>query len=279
MATMRTKPLPRRVAGVAMASCRRFAWGRTLSQGVRLRRPWRYLAWALLRPSVAQRYEVRATGVQVLLRHDTSDISTFDEVFCSSVYEPPDAIACALQGLGRPLRILDLGANVGLFSAFAIGRWPGAHITAFEPDPDNLGSLRAIAALNRARGRIEIVDAAAGATAGTARFVPGLAAESHMAHPDEDRPSIDVDVLDVLEHIAGADLVKIDIEGGEWALLGDARMALAGTRAIVLEHHGRHSPGGDARSAARRLLSTAGYEVLDRGPAVDNVGMLWAWRA
>lgn len=278
MRTSGRRSLAGRVSRAVIASCRRFAWGRTLSQALRLRRPWRYLGSAARGVRSTRRYEVRVSGVQVLMRHGSGDTTTFDEVFCSAVYEPPDVIADALQGLGRPPRVLDLGANVGLFSAFAIGRWPGAQITAFEPDPRNLVLLRSCAALNRSRGSIHIVDAAAAATNGTMRFVTGLAAESHRAHSDEHATSDVVRAIDVFDQVGSVDLAKIDIEGGEWEILGDKRLATGRIRTLVLEHHGRHCPSNDPRGTATQLLTAAGYEVCVGGPAVRGVGTLWAWR-
>ena len=45
--------------------------------------------------------------------------------------------------------ILDIGANVGSFAAWALKRWPGCHVHCYEPLPDNfvllkknLGSLK-----------------------------------------------------------------------------------------------------------------------------------------
>ncbi len=278
MVAARTKSPSRRVAAAALRACRRWAWGRTLSQALRLRKPWRYLMPVLLRHKGARYYELRGTGVHVLLRHGSSDITTFDEVFCSSAYEPPADVAACLAELGRPPRVVDLGANIGLFSAFGMGRWPGAQITAVEPDPESIAMLRACFARNRAGGDVAVVNAAAAASAGVMRFVAGLAAESHRAHPDEHAATVEVPMIDAFEHLAGADLVKIDIEGGEWELLGDARFATSGVRALVLEHHGRHCPTEDPRAAATRLLVGAGYEVRADTPSVRGVGLLWAWR-
>jgi hypothetical protein len=40
----------------------------------------------------------------------------------------------------RPV-ILDIGANVGSFAAWALKRWPGAHVHCYEPPPDNFALL------------------------------------------------------------------------------------------------------------------------------------------
>lgn len=234
-----------------------------------------------MRPANPRCYALRGSEIRVLLRHGSRDVVTFDEVFCSAAYEPPPVVVSALRDLGRPPRVLDLGANVGLFSAFVLERWPGATITALEPDPDNLSLLKACANLNRSHGDLQVVDAAAAASAGTMRFVAGLNAESHRAHPDEDVASVVVRAVDAYEHIANVDLVKIDIEGGEWELLADPRLATAfgAFQALVLEHHGRHCPTDNPRATATQLLAAAGFDVQPQGAMVGGVGLLWSVRS
>lgn len=46
-----------------------------------------------------------------------------------------------LGGSTRPV-ILDIGANVGSFAAWALNRWPGAHVHCYEPLPDNFALLK-----------------------------------------------------------------------------------------------------------------------------------------
>jgi FkbM family methyltransferase len=41
----------------------------------------------------------------------------------------------------RPV-ILDVGANVGSFAAWALKRWPGAHVHCYEPLPENFALLK-----------------------------------------------------------------------------------------------------------------------------------------
>ena len=55
-------------------------------------------------------------------------------------YEPPPALEPRLTQADR---ILDLGGNIGMFAHWAHRRWPDAHITSFEPDPENLEVFRA----------------------------------------------------------------------------------------------------------------------------------------
>jgi hypothetical protein len=89
--------------------------------------------------------------------------------------------------------------------------------------------------------------------------------------------SVEVPMVDVMPRLADADLVKIDIEGGEWALLADPRFAEA--RAVVLEYHPYGCPTDDPRRSAHELLHAHGFEVTPLFYEPDNgVGMLWATR-
>src|SRR5271155_1074203 len=89
----------------------------------------------VLREAVRRRglfaYTLRENGLRVAIRHGTGDVVTLGEVFHEHDYEPPAALT---HRLGGARRIVDLGANIGLFGAFAAARWPGAQIVGYEPD-------------------------------------------------------------------------------------------------------------------------------------------------
>jgi FkbM family methyltransferase len=264
----------------AHARLRGVAWGRTVTQALRVDRPHRYALASLRRrrAAAAAVYTVRRSNAAILLRHDTSDPGMFDEIFVANSYEPPPDAAASLAALGPAPRVLDLGANVGLFSAWASGRWPGARVTAVEPDPGNFEILERCAHLNAGRGQWKLVPAAASTSPGVMRFVAGAGSESHEAHADEVGHSSEVPAVDAFEYLAHADLVKMDIEGGEWAVLSDPRLREIPARAIVLEHHGRLCPVFPPRQAAADLLHAAGFQTWPSGAEVNGVGMLWGWR-
>jgi FkbM family methyltransferase len=242
-------------------------------------------------------YAIAGSGLKVHLRHGSRDVEIFNEIFAAGreSYEPPGEVATALDGLG-PLRIGDLGANIGLFGVFALGRWPVASMRSFEPDPANAALLRATIAANDATERWELVSAAVSNVHTTATFETGMLSESRLAI-EGDAPAdgsaarrvkaagvitIDVPVVDLFTQLP-ADLLKIDIEGAEWAILGDTRLATHPARAIVLEWHSRMCPAPDPRRAARELLEAAGYEAIAAtgeqvcGEARVN-GVMWGLR-
>ena len=189
-------------------------------------------------------------------------------------YEPPPTIATQLGG---PLRILDLGANIGTFGAFALGRWNVDRIRSFEPDPSNAAILNDTIVLNRATRCWTAHRAAVSNCTGQMAFVSGQFSESRLAEQGE--PALGVMMVDLfaLEH--ETDLLKMDIEGGEWAILGDPRMADLQARVIVMEWHWRFAPRADAHAAALDLLERAGYVVhADRAEHQTGTGLVWASR-
>jgi FkbM family methyltransferase len=229
----------------------------------------------LRRDNVTASYRLREGDVSIVIRHHTPDVLVLDEVFSQREYDFPPAISKALSG-GRPLRILDLGANIGLFGAFAFIRHPDASIVALEPDPAN-SAIHARAIEANPSACWTLVQAAASAAPGMMRFASGGFTRSHAAQLGED--AIEVEAEDVLPRIREADFVKIDIEGGEWALLADPRFGETRARAVVLEYHRQNCPGADPQAEAERALMDVGFEVL-HGPTKPEfgTGILWGRR-
>jgi FkbM family methyltransferase len=228
----------------------------------------RFLARERRPPAAPRAYRLRESGAIVHVRHGTPDVAALGEVFYERQYEPPQRIDAALADLGRPLRVLDLGANVGFFALFASRRWPGARIVTVEPDPANVELLRLTRAANGLEW--ELVEAAATTFAGEVPFASGRYTVSRIEEGAEP-----VAAVDALPYLAAADLAKIDIEGGEWALLRDERFSEAAPRALALEYHPQLArAGGDAEA----VLARAGYSVERALRFSEGHGLLWALR-
>ncbi len=239
-----------------------------------VRPSWRFAGRELTRRKGLNLYTARAGGLEVGVRHGTGDVVTLGEVFHERDYEPPAAVEALL---GPAPRILDLGANVGMFGAWALGRWPGADVTAYEPDPANAAVHERVIAANGLAERWRVVRAAAGAEDGSVHFAAGGVALSHVVG-EATHATIEVELRDVLPGLAAVDLLKLDVEGGEWPILQDPRFAAAPPRALAMEYHADGAPGPDPREEAVRLLAAAGLQVLDIRRHAHGDGMLWAWR-
>lgn len=249
---------------------------------------WRYLAHELLPRRSLGAYTVGPAKLTILVRHHAENGKTpenwpLHEVFREGDYEPPGQVAERLAATPSP-RVVDIGGNVGFFGVMIFSRWPQARVIAFEPDPANLEILRECVKRNGLGDRWEIIAAAAAPAAGELQFAGGHGSQSRVA--DALAPaSGTVTAVDVFPFLQDADLVKMDIEGSEWALLADSRLATAGIGSMVLEYHSIGCPEDNPKRAAARLLGEAGFTV-EPAPSDDNPidepfwgrGVLWAWR-
>ena len=136
----------------------------------------------------------------------------------------------------RASAVLELGANVGYFTVQGARAAPRARYLAVEPHPVSAGVCRANLALNGI-GSVELVEAAAVAGAGCPavelRVPAGQLATPTVAFLGEDTElpapmrrhvagTLAVPAVDVCSLLAGVDLVKLDVEGQEYALLAAA---------------------------------------------------------
>lgn len=269
----RRRPLLRRVAGTNRLV-------RAARAARLLKHPVRFVGdEAVRRDGRARRWTLRDRPGSVVLRSGTGDFDIFDEIFRASAYEPPSDLLPVLESTAQ---IADLGANIGLFSAWASARFAEARLILVEPDPGNIEVLKLCWEGTPDPARWELIEAAAGARTGAIHLAAGRHQLSRLLTDEEaarDDRAIEVPMVDVFPLVTEADLIKIDIEGGEWEILADGRMASLAARAIVLEYHRRDTmPGDDPPEVAERLLRAAGFDVRHVFWNPPWVGQLWAWR-
>jgi FkbM family methyltransferase len=235
----------------------------------------RFVLRELIAPGRLGRYRLRDADFDVLVRHGTADAAVLGEVFYQRDYEFPEPVQSALEALGRPPVVVDLGANIGLFGLWLLRSFPEAKIVGFEPDPANLAVFRRCVALNDRSGKWQVVPAAASTEDGTVAFSSGRGSVSHIAEGPSEGSVRALDVFPFLEH---ADLIKIDIEGAEWDILSDPRFATLRPVAVVLEFHPHMAPAADTRAAAVELLGRTGLEIAPGRDYGSGQGVLWGWR-
>ncbi len=161
-------------------------------------------------------------------------------------------------------RILDCGANVGLASLFFKRRCPSARITAYEADPALFKILRANLDANRAAD-VETVHAALWTADGRVTFQAD-GSDSGMigtlsgavGGTAVDVPSLRLRDLIERDPNGRIDLLKLDIEGAEDAVLADCEPALARVRAMVLDLH-EFDPRHRQAPRVLELLTRTGF--------------------
>jgi FkbM family methyltransferase len=162
--------------------------------------------------------------------------------------------------------VYDLGANVGYYTLLsAVLAGPRGRVFAFEPLPRNLEFLRRHLSLNRI-DNATVIEAAVTDRGGTVRFEEDASTSKGRigAQGSLEVRSVALDELVARERMPRPDLLKIDIEGGEF-------LALQGARRILTESHpviflSTHS--GKVHKECLAFLESLGYRIvpIDRRP-------------
>ena len=176
--------------------------------------------------------------------------------------------------------LIDGGANIGLFSVWHSALPNLEDVILIEPDPKNLELLRQNA---RDEARFTIIPVALSDRTGEAYFEVAEANTGHLAGmpghaSSQGRFQVSckrlADVVPAhwkMEHT----WLKLDIEGAEYEVLGDAIASNIKPAAISLEIH-EFSKAGGARLVEE--LERAGYQVnmLDPGSAQNTCRQITA---
>jgi FkbM family methyltransferase len=251
--------------------------------------------------AVAATVPRRTPGHIKLLEYDIEYADLLS--FCPQFHEIFVGRGLEFQTTSASPRILDCGANVGAASLFFKRRYPDARITAYEADPALCAMTRRNLERNGAAD-VDVVHAALWTATGNVTFfaegsdsgmIGGLAGASEgMA-----ATAVTVPSLRLRDVLAGdrVDLLKLDIEGAEDAVLRDCEPVLDRVNAIVMDLH-EFDPSERQSPRVFECLSRAGflYSVDDlllqhwRPPLSSakspfpNVPLVWsmtvrAWRA
>ena len=231
----------------------------------------KYFAWR----AISQQMKVwvqKKNGLQIQLRPRSSgnnDYGVAYEIFVHQFLLPRVWIPRVRVAL-----IVDFGANVGFSCSYWLANYHLAKIIAFEPNPKHVSQFRVNIARNAYDERVTLHEAAAGVAEGQGWISD--AASSQMSKTED--CGFKVRVMDVFKELAGReiDILKIDIEGGEYEILADPRFASLDVKAIVLEWHARPDiPNGD--KWCRDRLQKFGYRLY---PIFQHksYGMFWAYR-
>lgn len=201
------------------------------------------------------------------LRGGRNDHHMFHRIFLRDEYELASLANADVDC------VVDLGANVGLFSVRASQL--ARRVIAYEPAKSNYAQLSKNAAH---RANVDAVHAAVSGKEGTLRlYQPRWEALSgvhssfpemggHMSEEFEDVRAITLDQLFETHAVDRCDLLKIDVEGQEYDILHAAsERTLARIRRIHGEYHDVQRQDPKTRiSAFSSFLESRGFELTLR---------------
>jgi len=157
---------------------------------------------------------------------------------------------------------VDIGANIGSYSVIAAGVC-GARTTAIEPVPATADALAANIALNDLGRLVTVQRCAVGESRGTVRLSTALDCMNHVLNIGEAEPAQEIPQITLDELLDGArpSLLKIDVEGYEYAVLRGARDTLGAPelQAVIVEANGSGKRYGHADEEVFGLLTAEGF--------------------
>jgi FkbM family methyltransferase len=212
-------------------------------------------------------------GLTITIRQNYGDAMTVAEIFLGNCYGrdlhlPPDPV------------VVDIGGFIGDFSLYAVKRLNARKVVVCEPSPRNWSLLLKNIANNGYEGRIEPENKAVTADGGSVKMNIDASDENQCmvsAYDTTGQPlsvvsGISLSQLLKNHGIDNVDLLKMDIEGGEYAILESTPSEiLSRIRNIVFEYH--DIEGGWAKlESVKQRLQREGYELY------DSRGLVWASR-
>jgi FkbM family methyltransferase len=194
-------------------------------------------------------------------------------IYWFGTWEPP--LSAWIARTLRPGDVfVDVGANFGYFTLLgARAVAPGGSVVAVEAAPETVRRLQENLARNRA-GDVRVVQAAAAAREGRIPFyrAPWNDAESSTVPREGTEPAGEVPALPLPRLLSDTELqrarvIKVDVEGGELAVLEGLRPAAGRLRPdaeIVVEaHRDMLAAQGASLSDLLELLHPAGFRPYE----------------
>jgi FkbM family methyltransferase len=212
------------------------------------------------------------SGAPVLMANDGTDRVASMLFWRGAGGWEPETVKAFLELVVPESTVVDVGAHTGLFSLLAAHVHPSVRVHALEPLPRAFSLLESNVVLN-GLANVDCRRAACGAFTGkTSLHVPADRGLTMMASLDpawsESAETTDVDcvTLDRLVEMTGAervDVVKIDAEGSEAAVLDGGARTLSEHRPFVLCEVLDRAGLGERITAT---LGDANYRFFALGP-------------
>lgn len=215
-----------------------------------------------------------ADGLTITIKHNFGHAMTVAETFLYDCY-------------GRDLKlpdnpvVIDVGGFIGDFSLYAVKRLNARRVIVCEPSPRNWALLLKNIANNGYEDRIEPVNKAV--TADGANVMMNIDAPDEYqsmvsAYCPSEQPLSAVSGISLGQLLRGhavesVDLLKLDIEGGEYPILESTPAeVLSRIRNIVFEYHDIGEGWAPRLKSVNQRLQREGYSLR-----VHN-GLVWASR-
>jgi FkbM family methyltransferase len=191
------------------------------------------------------------------------------EIYCRRVYSWDHRF-----GIERNDIVVDLGCNVGVFAVWAASA--GKRVLAVEAQAALVDEARSTLKMNECADHARVVHALVGADTGFFDTERQQLADPLIGNPPR------MSMSDLLAEVPLIDLLKIDIEGSEFALFSEEPGLpwLDRVRRIVMEVHPEFGRAANLSSTLAERGFSSQFVTNHGAPTedLDDIGYLFAWR-
>jgi FkbM family methyltransferase len=237
-------------------------------------RQWLLLSLAYLRLRRLQYpYEVKVRSGERLNLSEYTDLVIFWLVFVRRHYP--------VRATDRV--VVDVGANIGVFTLYAAREAPEARVIALEPFPDTRGRLAALVGSNGLGGRVAVLDCALAGSSGmgTMDEVDGIPSQYRRIYSEatrtlnaehrgtaglaESTDGIAVRKITMAEmfdeaKVESVDFIKMNIHGSEYeVLLSTPAQVLRRCARIAVQYHEMPAASGLTKHSIFEHLGRSGF--------------------
>jgi len=220
--------------------------------------------------------ETLDNGIKFVIRPDLADDCTIKEIWENGDYEQVGFM------IKEGFTIIDIGAHIGIFTAYAAKKTQTGMVYAYEPHPGNFKLLRANILVNKIKNA-KIFNCGIGETEGVAKLFlwepPTCYSMYNIYGQDNNFIMIKtVSLVQIFKEncIRFCDFLKIDTEGAELEILRNvSKEYLNKIGIVVLEYHNIF----DKQQLIKLVmfLSKQGFKIKIRlVHGTKDVGMLYA---
>ena len=205
------------------------------------------------------------------LRQGTSDTTVYREIFIDNCYQK------SVANISEKSTVIDLGAHIGIFSMYCNQKC--GQVYAYEAHPENF-ALAQKNIENKNIQNIKINNLAVWSTSGEKIFISDsedTRTGEHTINTDKgfEVKSISLEDIFLQNNINNCDLLKIDVEGAEYAILFSASDTIfEKIDLIFMEYHpdvnNKHS-----KDELVKLLESKGYQV-EETILKEGCGLIYA---
>jgi FkbM family methyltransferase len=238
---------------------------------MRLTNQWLPITLAYLRlRDLKYPYHLELRHMPPIFLKEAEDVRTFWQIFLHRCYNVKES----------DRRIIDAGANIGLFTLYASRQAKEAMIVGVEPFPETFERLSRLIRDNHLENRVKTLRCALGSSEGVRMMLkagPAPSARKQVFHVRPGQAGFEIPTTTLSQIVrkvdAEIDLLKMDIEGGEYeVILNTPHDDLRRIRRILLEYHGDVKPY--TTEALFEHLSQAGFRFQSRVEDENKVGLV-----